>query len=428
MFAVAAVLLVAGASIASFYLRWKRLRLTEKDTIVLADFVNTTGDSACDDTLKQGLRVQLEQSPFLNILSDQKASDVLQMMKRSKDERLTREVTREVCQRAGSKAFLIGTISSLGTHYVIGLNALNCQTGDELASEQVEADTREHVLRALGESATRMRKKLGESLATIQKYGAPVELATTSSLDALKAYSLGMKTFFEKGVTASLPFFQRAVELDPHFAMAHARVAMVHWNLNENALAAENMHKAYGLRDKVTEWERLYIVAHYYDHGTGELEKASQVYELWQQTYPRDWVPYNNLATLNAAFGKYEEALEEARQALRLEPENQDNYVVASFSYFSLNRVDEAAAVVKQAEERKLESEELLGIRYQLAFLRGDEREMDRLVASVAGKPGAESSLWFCEVVAAAYQGRRTEEQVAWTCAARRRSCRTKWC
>ena len=189
MFAVAAVLLVAGASIASFYLRWKRLRLTEKDTIVLADFVNTTGDSAFDDTLKQGLRVQLEQSPFLNILSDQKASDVLQMMKRSKDERLTREVTREVCQRAGSKAFLIGTISSLGTHYVIGLNALNCQTGDELASEQVEADTREHVLRALGESATRMRKKLGESLATIRKYGAPVELATTSSLDTRRSTS-----------------------------------------------------------------------------------------------------------------------------------------------------------------------------------------------------------------------------------------------
>jgi DNA-binding winged helix-turn-helix (wHTH) protein/tetratricopeptide (TPR) repeat protein len=389
----------------------RKPRLTEKDTIVLADFVNTTGDSVFDDTLKQGLRVQLEQSPFLNILSDQKVSDVLQMMKRSKDDRLTREVAREVCQRAGSKAFLIGTISSLGTQYVIGLNALNCQTGDELASEQVEADTREHVLRALGESATRMRKKLGESLATIQKYGAPMEQATTSSLDALKAYSLGMKTFFAKGVTASLPFFERVVELDPHFAMAHARVAMVHWNLNENALAAENMHKAYELRDKVTEWERLYIVAHYYDHGTGELEKAAQVYELWQQTYPRDWIPYNNLATLNAAFGKYEEALEEALQALRLEPENQDNYVVASFSYFSLNRVDKAAAVVKQAEERKLESEELLGIRYQLAFLRGDEGEMDRLVASAAGKPGAESSLWFCEVVAAAYEGRRSKSR-----------------
>jgi eukaryotic-like serine/threonine-protein kinase len=201
------------------------------------------------------------------------------------------------------------------------------------------------------------------------------------------------------------------VELDPHFAMAHARVAMVHLNLNENALAAENMHKAYELRDKVTEWERLYIVAHYYDHGTGELEKAAQLYELWQQTYPRDWVPYNNLATLNAAFGKYEEALEEALQALRLEPENQDNYVVASFSYFSINRVDKAAAVVKQAEERKLESEELLGIRYQLAFLRGDEGEMDRLVASAAGKPGAESSLWFCEVVAAAYEGRRSKSR-----------------
>src|SRR6266481_3559314 len=408
VFAVMAVFAIGTASMAAFYLRWKKPPLTEKDTLVLADFVNTTGDSAFDDTLKQGLRVQLEQSPFLNILSDQKASDVLQMMKRSKDERLTREVTREVCQRAGSKAFLIGTISSLGTHYVIGLNALNCQTGDGLASEQVEADSREHVLKALGESAIRMRKKLGESLATIQKYDAPVG-ATTPSLEALKAYSLGMKTFFAKGATASLPFFQRAVELDPHFAMAHARVAMVYWNLNENAFAAEDMQRAYDLREKVTEWERLYIEAHYYDHGTGDLERAAQVYELWQQTYPRDWVPYNNLATLNAAFGKYDEALEEARQALRLEPENEDNYLVASSSYLFLNRLNEAAAVLKEAEERKLGGEGLLWNRYQLAFLRGDEGEMERLVAGAAGNTGAESSLWFCQVAAAAYQGRRNK-------------------
>ena len=401
---VAAVAVTAG----SIWRVRQARRLTERDTIVLADFANSTADRVFDDTLKQGLRVQLEQSPFLNVLSDQKVGDVLQMMKLSKDDLLTQDVTREVCRRAGSKAFLIGTISSLGTHYVIGLNALNCQTGDGLASEQVEADSREHVLKALGESATRMRKKLGESLATIQKYDAPVG-ATTPSLEALKAYSLGMKTFFAKGVTASLPFFQRAVELDPHFAMAHARVAMVYWNLNENAFAAEDMQRAYDLREKVTEWERLYIEAHYYDHGTGDLERAAQVYELWQQTYPRDWVPYNNLATLNAAFGKYDEALEEARQALRLEPENEDNYLVASSSYLFLNRLNEAAAVLKEAEERKLGGEGLLWNRYQLAFLRGDEGEMERLVAGAAGNTGAESSLWFCQVAAAAYQGRRNK-------------------
>jgi DNA-binding winged helix-turn-helix (wHTH) protein/predicted Zn-dependent protease len=401
---VAAIAVTAG----SIWRVRQARKLSEKDMIVLADFANSTGDPVFDDTLKQGLRVQLEQSPFLNILSDQKVSDVLQMMKLSKDERLTPDVTREVCQRTGSKAILVGSISSLGKHYVIGLNALNCRTGDGLASEQVEADSRERVLKALGESTTRMRKKLGESLVSVQRYDAPVE-ATTPSLEALKAYSLGMKTWFAKGVTASLPFFQRAAVLDPHFAMAHARVAMVYWNLNENALAAENMHKAYELRDRVTEWERLYIEAHYYDRETGELEKAAHVYELWQQTYPRDWVPYNNLASLNAAFGKYEEALEDAQQALRLEPDNEDNYAVATLLYLSLNRLDEAGAVLKQAAERKLESELLLAGRYQLAFLRGDEGEMERLVAGAAGKPGAESSLWFCEVVAAAYQGRRSK-------------------
>ena len=406
--ALGVVVLAAGIAGGLLWRPRQARRLTEKDTIVLADFANSTGDPVFDDALKQGLRVQLEQSPFLNILSDQKVSDVLQMMKRSKDERLTQEVTREVCQRAGSNAFLSGSISRIGTHYVIGLKALDCHSGDGLATEQVEVDSREHVLKALGESATRMRKKLGESLTSIQRYDAPVE-ATTPSLEALKAYSLGMKTWSAKGVTASLPFFQRAVELDPQFAMAHARVAMVYWNLHESALGAENIHKAYGLRGKVSEWERLYIEAHYYEYGTGELEKAVQVYQLWQQTYPRDWVPYNNLASFNALFGKYEEGLEEARQALRLGPDNEDNYEVASFSYLELNRLDEAAAVFQQAEKRKLEGDGLFWNRYQLAFLRGDEREMERLVAGAVGKPGAESQLWFCEVFNAAYHGRRNK-------------------
>jgi len=406
---VVAAVTVAALVAGGFFWRSRHAkRLTEKDTIVLADFANTTGDPVFDDTLKQGLRVQLEQSPFLNVLSDEKASEELQLMGREKDERLTKDLARDLCERVGSKAILAGSISSLGAHYVIGLSALNCHSGDGLANEQIEADSREHVLKALGESAARMRKKLGESLASIQKYDTPVG-ATTPSLEALKAYSLGMKTWFAKGVTSSLPFFERAVKLDPRFAMAHARVAMVYWNLNENALAAENIRKAYELRAKVTEWERLYIEAHYYDHGTGELEKAAQVYELWQQTYPRDWVPYNNLATINAAFGRYKEALEEARQALHLESDNEDNYGEVAILCLALNRLDEAAAVLKQAEERKLESELLLGGRYQLAFMRGDESEMERLIASAAGKPGAESSLWFCEVVAAAYQGRRSK-------------------
>jgi len=230
------------------------------------------------------------------MLSDQKVSEELRLMGRPKEERLTQDVAREACQRAGGKAFLMGFISSLGTHYVIGLKALNCNTGEVLGSEQVEADSREHVLKALDESATKMREKLGESLATIQKYDAPVE-GTTPSLEALKAYSLGMKTWHFKGEDAALPFFQRAVELDPKFAMSFARMGNVYMHIpGEDALGRENLRRAYELRGKVTERERLYIEAHYYDSVTGELEKAVRVYEVWQQTYPRDIEPYQNLS------------------------------------------------------------------------------------------------------------------------------------
>jgi DNA-binding winged helix-turn-helix (wHTH) protein/tetratricopeptide (TPR) repeat protein len=397
---VAIVVLTAVAVAGGFIWHTRKARLTEKDTIVLADFANTTGETVFDDTLKQGLRVQLEQSPFLNILSDQKVDEVLQLMGRPKDERLTQDVTREVCQRAGSKAFLIGTISSLGTHYVIGLKGLNCRTGDGLASEQVEADSREHVLKALSESATSMRKKLGESLATIQKYDAPVEV-TTPSLEALKAYSLGMKTWHQKGETAALPFFRRAVELDPKFAMAYARLGRV----DDPTLTAENTRKAYELRNKLSERERLYIEAHYYDSVRGDLDKAAEVYEVWQRTYPRDVEPYQNLANIYSEFGNFEKALEVAREALRLEADNEENYLSVGHFYICLNRLDEADAVYKQAEERQLESEPLLYQRYNLAFLKRDSGEMERLVATSAGKQGADS-LHSWVAWAAAYHGR----------------------
>ena len=364
-------------------------RLTDKDTIVLADFTNTTGDPVFDDTLKQGLRVELEQSPFLDILSDQKVGKELGLMGRAKDERLTREVALEVCQRTGSKATLVGSISSLGTHYVVGLNVLNCQTDEEMGSAQVESDSREHVLKALSESATKMRKRLGESLATIQRYDAPVDV-TTHSLEALQAYSLGMKTWFAKGDTPSLPFFQRAVELDPRFSMAYARLGMVYDNLDERALATENTKKAYELREKVSEYEQLYLKAHYYDRVTGELEKAVQVYEVWQQVYPRDGAPYNNLRGINALFGNYEKALENAREAVHLDPDNEDNLLSLGHAYINLNRLEEAAAVFKQAEERKLEGTFLLWGRYKLAFLKDDTKEMERLLSSAAGDPRSE--------------------------------------
>jgi eukaryotic-like serine/threonine-protein kinase len=397
--AVVVVVLVAAVAGGLLWRSRQARRLTDKDTIVLADFVNTTGDPVFDDTLKQGLRVQLEQSPFLNILSDQRVGEGLRRMGRPKDERITPALAREVCQRTGSKAFLTGSISSLGTHYVVGLSALNCETGDALANAQVETESKERVLKALSDAAIKMRERLGESLAMIQKYDAPVDV-TTPSLEALKAYSLGMKTWFAKGDAPSLPFFQRAVELDPKFAMAYARLGMVYDNLDERALAIENTKKAYELREKVGEWEQLYLKAHYYDRVTGELEKAAQVYEVWKEVYPRDWAPYNNLRGINALLGNYEKALENAREALRLDPDNEDNVMGLGHAYIALNRLEEAATVFKQAEDRKLEGQGLLWGRYELAFLKDDAQEMERLLTSAASDPSSQgnvlvwSSLW----------------------------------
>jgi eukaryotic-like serine/threonine-protein kinase len=397
--AVAVVVLVAAVAGGLLWRSRQARRLTDKDTIVLADFVNTTGDPVFDDTLKQGLRVQLEQSPFLNILSDQRVGEGLRLMGRPKDERITPALAREVCQRTGSKVFLTGSISSLGTHYVVGLSALNCETGDALGNAQVETESKERVLKALSNAALKMRERLGESLAMIQKYDAPVDV-TTPSLEALKAYSLGMKNWFAKGDAPSLPFFQRAVELDPKFAMAYARLGMVYDNLDERALAIENTKKAYELREKVGEWEQLYLKAHYYDRVTGELEKAAQVYEVWKQVYPRDWAPYNNLRGINALLGNYEKALENAREALRLDPDNEDNVMGLGHAYIALNRLEEAATVFKQAEDRKLEGQGLLWGRYELAFLKDDAQEMERLLTSAASDPSSQgnvlvwSSLW----------------------------------
>ena len=314
-------------------------------------------------------------------------------MGRPAGDRLTPEVTREVCQRTGSKAMVTGSIAALGSQYVIGLKAVNCNTGDVLAEAQEQAAGKEAVLKALDAAAVSLRSKLGESLSSVQKYATPLEEATTPSLEALKAYSLGLKMRSAKGDTAALPFFKRAVELDPNFAMAYAAMAAVYGNLNEVGRAAENARKAYELREKVSERERFSIEANYYLTATGELEKAAQVYELWQQTYPRDAAPYANLGFIYAAFGNWEKALEEAREAMRLEPNDEVNYPNLGAAYVSLNRLDEAEAVYKQAEERKLEGEFLLQNRYQLAFLKGDTAQMAQLVSAAMGKPGTEDLL-----------------------------------
>jgi eukaryotic-like serine/threonine-protein kinase len=380
--------------------------LTEKDTIVLADFTNTTGDPVFDETLKQGLRVQLEQSPFLNILSDEKVSQQLPLMGRAKDERLTRDLARDLCQRLGHKAVLSGSIASLGTHFVIGLNVSDCRTGNGLVSQQIEANSREHVLRALGDAATALRKKLGESLSTIQKYDAPMEQVTTFSLEALQAYSLGMKVWHTRGDTAALPYFQRAAEVDPKFGMAYARMGTIYSNHGQALPSEENTRKAYALREKLSERERLYVETHYFEFVTGELERAASLFEVWERSYPRDETPHNNLAYLYAnVFANYERAIEEAREVVRLWGD-EDDYLVLSALYLRVNRLREAEAVLKQAEEHSLEGEGLLFCHYTLAFLKGDTVEaMDRLMSE---KTGAETKNVPYDVVArgTAYRGR----------------------
>jgi serine/threonine protein kinase len=366
--------------------------LTDRDSIVLADFANTTGDPVFDDALKQGLRGQLEQSPLLNVLSDQKVNEELQLMGRQKGEHLTVDLAREVCQRLGGKVILAGSVSKLGANYVVGLNALNCHTGDSLGSEQVEADGQEHVIKALGESATKMRQNLGESLKSIQRFDAPLEQVTTSSLPALRAYSLGMNALTTMGEAAAIPFLRRAVELDPKFAMAYARLGALYASDNA-ALSGENVRKAYELRERVTERERLYIEAHYYRDVTGEEDKAASVWEVMRQTYPREVEPHSNLAGFYASLGNYEKALEEAHEALRLDPSDQDNYCEVVYLYMCLNRLGEAEAALKRAEELKLEGERLLESRYALAFLKGDAEGMARVTASVADKPILASSM-----------------------------------
>jgi len=389
-----AVILVAAAVGGTLYFRSRHTttRLTDKDTIVLSDFDNKTGDSVFDDTLKQGLSVQLEQSPFLALVSDRKVNETLKLMGRQAGDRLTPEVTHEVCQRTGSKAMLTGSIAGLGSQYVIGLKAVNCNTGDVLAEAQEQAAGKEAVLKALDAAAVSLRSKLGESLNSVEKYATPLAEATTPSLEALKAYSLGLKTYYAKGDTAALPFFKRAADLDPNFAMPYAMMSAAYGDLNEVGRGAEYARKAYELREKVSERERFFVEGLYY-LVANELEKAAQTYELWQQTYPRDDVPYRALGVISCNLGNWGKALEEFREALRLEPNMVENYVNLGSAYTALNRLEEAEAVYKQAEERKLESEFLLQWRYWLAFLKGDAAQMARLVSAAMGKQGTEDLL-----------------------------------
>ena len=379
--------------------------LGESDTILVADFANTTGDPVFDDTLKQALSVSLRQSPFLNVVSDSKISATLQQMTRPANAPLTPDVAREVCQRAGSKAYIGGSIASLGSEYVVGLQAVNCQDGDTLAQKQVTAASKEKVLGALGKAATNLRSELGESLATVQKFDVPLEQATTSSLEALKAYSLGEKAKREKGSAAALPFYQRAIELDPNFAMAYAEMGVGYFNLDQLARCNEYLTKAYGLREHASESEKLRIASVYNDLVTGDLEQAAQTYQAEIASYPRYSSAYTNLAAVYSAEGQYQKAMELSRQAMRLAPDGVAVYGNLGNELMGLNRFDEARKTVQQALARKLDDENLHLDLYGLAFVEGDAPGMAEQAAWFDGKPEFEHDILAAESATEAYSG-----------------------
>jgi serine/threonine protein kinase/predicted Zn-dependent protease len=402
----AAMLLIGLAVGGWLFFSRKAHALTDKDTIVLADFTNTTGDAVFDDTLKQALAVGLEQSPFLNVLSEDKVRKTLQEMTHSPDERLTRDLAREVCERAGSKAYLAGSIAELGTQYVIGLEALSCATGEVVAREQVTASGREQVLPVLGRAASKLRNELGESLSSVQKFDVPLQEATTSSLEALKAFTLGQRAFNEKGDADAIPFIKRAIELDPNFALAYDYLAGHYFNVNQPSLGATYVRKAFDLRDRVTEREKFIITADYYASATGELEKADQVYEMYTRVYPREHSPYVELGSNSMILGKYEKADTETREALRLDP----NLVVAHANlgaiYLALNRFDDARAITEEAFRRKLDHPALHLNLYTLGFFRGDSASMKQQVDWAMGKPSAEGWMLSVESDTQAWYGR----------------------
>ena len=402
------VLLIAGVVLGGLaYWRWKQApKLTDKDTVVLADFNNSTGESVFDAALPQALTVGLEQSPFLNVLSAQKVNEQLRFMGVPPDARLTGDLARQVCQRSGSTAMLVGSISPLGSHYVIGVKAINCRTGDSLGDVQAEATSREQVLSALGKAAARMREKLGESLASVQKYDTPIEQATTSSLDALRAYGIGLKMQDTQGDEAAVPFFQRAIELDPNFAMAYARLGVAYFNLNEASLAAENTTKAYDLREHTSEREKLYITCHYHDLVTGNIAQTIESYLLLRQIYPREEASYVNLNSAYSSIGRYNQALAEAQAALQVNASDVINYTNLASAYINVNRFEDAAAVLEQARAHKLENQALLFDFYGLAFLRGDKSGMARQLAAAMGKPGIEDQLLAMQADTDAFYGR----------------------
>jgi len=407
---VPAAVAVLASSVGTYFYFHRTPKLTDKDTIVLADFTNTTGDPVFDGTLRQGMAVQLEQSPFLSLVSDERIQQILRLMGQPPDARLTPAVGREICERTGSAAVLDGSIASLGSQYVLGLRARACRTGDVLAEEQVQAARKEEVVNALGQIASKFRTRVGESLTTVEKYDTPLAEATTPSLEALRAYTAAFNVNSPAGSAAAVPFFKRAIEIDPKFAMAYAMLGRMYGDIGQDALSAESTTKAYQLRDRASDKEKFFISASYDMQVTGNLEKAQQTCEMWAQAYPRVMAPHGLLAgIIYPAFGEYEKSVEEAEIAIRSEPDFDIGYSVLASSYVALGRMGEAENALQRAFERKLQNPFLSIERYAIAFLKGDKTGMEREAAQARGNPGVEDWMSNSEGLVLAYSGHLEE-------------------
>jgi len=386
--AVLIALILVAAIGGGYYVYSRRVQpLTERDTVLLTDFVNTTGEPVFDGTLKQALAVQLGQTPFLTLFPDERVRETLRFMGRSPDDRITRDVGREICQRQGIKAMLGGSITRLGANYVITLEAINPRSGDPFASEQVETDSKEKVLASLGNAASNLRKKLGESLSSIQKYDVKIEQATTSSLEALKAYAMGDEERQKGRSRESLAFYKRAIELDQNFAMAYARIGVHYFNYGQLETSKQFIQKAYDLRDRVSERERLYIAEKYYNYVTGEVDQAVETLQTWAKLYPNDFVPHNNLSINYKLLGRYEDALKEALEASRLSPNNTTARTNVISNFLSLGRWDEAEQAIAELRKINPELPMVHGTAAFLAFIRGDQATIDRELEWSKGKP-----------------------------------------
>jgi serine/threonine protein kinase/tetratricopeptide (TPR) repeat protein len=383
----AGVLLAAGIGGGLYWRSQAGLKLTAKDSILLADFVNTTGEAVFDGTLKQALAVQLEQSPYLNVVPESRIQEALRFMRRPADERVTNDVAREICLRDGVKAMLTGSIASLGSHYVIDLNAVNAQTGDSLARAQAEADSKEKVLKTLDGAASSLRQKLGESLASVQKFDTPLEQATTPSLDALQEFSLGEAAHIKQDDEAAIPHLKRAIELDPNFAMAYATLGVAYGNMTRLGLSREAITKAFDLKERASEREKFYISCHYYDEGTREIDKAIETYEQWKKTYPRDTIPWDNVGLRYEGIGEYEKFLANASEAMRLNPHESYAYQNMASAYERLNRLDEAKAVLDKGRGQNLNPPSAKLTLYDIAFIRHDEAGMQHQVEALKANP-----------------------------------------